>query len=172
MANQGSDQEAARTRDRDELRAFVYELWDLLRTIVEDGRFIPEGWADDVHDAWANIQERFAQLILSLDATNIPWTALEDHGLTGAELRLKRRGWRSRIFAFGRRINRRWVRSALRWADMILNSLAMVFPVPAGAIKEFKESLENLIEDAEADAKRGKRRGQRDGPNATPSAAG
>jgi hypothetical protein len=63
-----------------------------------------------------------------------------------------------RTFAFGRRINRRWVRSALRWADMLLDSLAIVFPVPAGAIKEFKESLENLIEDAEADTKRDKRR--------------
>jgi hypothetical protein len=158
MADQGNDQEAARARDRDELRAFVYELWDLLRTIVEDGRFIPEGWADDVKGAWASVQGRFAQLILSLDGTNIPWTALDDHGLTGPELHLKRRGWRARIFAFGRRINRRWVRSALRWADMLLDSLAIVFPVPAGAIKEFKESLENLIEDAEADTKGDKRR--------------
>jgi hypothetical protein len=171
MADQGSDQEAARTRDRDELRAFVYELWDLLRTIVEDGRFIPEGWADDVQGAWASVQERFAQLILSLDGTNIPWPDLDNHGLTGPELRLKRRGWRARIFAFGRRINRRWVRSALRWADMLLDSLALVFP-PAGAIKEFKEGLENLIEEAEADTKRTKRRRRRDGPGATPSAGG
>jgi hypothetical protein len=158
MADQTSPTDADRARDRDELRAFVYELWDLLRTIVEDGRFIPNGWADDVQGAWVRVQERFAELINSIDGTNIPWNDLDQHGLTGEELRLKRRGWRQRIFAFGRRINRPWVRSALRWANTILESLAAVFPV-AGAIKEFKESVENLIEDAEIDAKR-KRRGR------------
>jgi hypothetical protein len=45
----------------------------------------------------------------------------------------------------------------LRWADTILGSLTAAFP-PAGAIKEFKESLENLIEDSMADARRGRRR--------------
>jgi hypothetical protein len=158
MADQTSPTDADRARDRDELRAFVYELWDLLRTIVEDGRFLPNGWANDVQGAWVRVQERFAELINSIDGTNIPWNDLDQHGLTGEELRLKRRGWRQRIFAFGRRINRPWVRSALRWANTILESLAAVFPV-AGAIKEFKESVENLIEDAEIDAKR-KRRGR------------
>jgi hypothetical protein len=45
----------------------------------------------------------------------------------------------------------------LRWADTILGSLATVFPV-AGAIKEFKESIENLIEDSVADARQQRRR--------------
>ena len=107
---------------------------------------------------WVRVQERFAELINSIDGTNIPWNDLDQHGLTGEELRLKRRRWRERIFASGRRMNRRWVRSALGQANTILESLAAVFPV-AGAIKEFKESAENLIEDAAIDAKR-KRRGR------------
>jgi hypothetical protein len=156
MADQDGPSQADRDRDRDELRAFVYELRDLLNAIVEDGRYIPKGQAEDVKNAWAQVQARFSTLIQSLDGTNVPWLDLEAHGLTGAELALKRRGWLGSIFAWRRRINRRWVRSALRWGDTLLGSLAAVFPV-AGAIKEFKEVLENLIENSAADGKRGRR---------------
>jgi hypothetical protein len=154
-ANAGGTTEREETRDDyDELLAFVYELRDLLRRIVEDGRFIPPDWADDVQAAWPRVERRFAELISTLKGQNITLADLDRHGLTGEELDLKLRGWRARIFAFGRRINRRWVRSVLRWADMILGSLAAVF-APAGAIKEFKEVLENFIEEAEAEAKGG-----------------
>ena len=164
MADQGSPTEADRARDRDELRAFVYELRDLLSTIVEDSRFIPEDRGHDVRQAWERIQNRFSELIAGLDtlatAQDPRWAELDNHGLTGDELRLKRRGFVGRMFAWGRRINRGWVRSVLRWADTLLGSLAAVFP-PAGAIKEFKESLENLIEDSMADARRGGRRSRK-----------
>jgi hypothetical protein len=158
--------EESRARDRDELRAFVYELRDLLRAIVEDSRLIPEAQSEDVRRAWESIQYRFTELIARLDqlnprepptARNSLWMTLDAHGLTGDELRLKRRGFVGRMFAWGHRINRPWVRSVLRWANTLLGSLADVFP-PAAPIKEFKESLENLIEDSMADDRQGRRR--------------
>lgn len=158
--------EESRVRDRDELRAFTYEIRDLLRAIVEDSRLIPEAQREDVRRAWESLQHRFTELIAMLDdlnpretttARNSRWLTLSEHGLTGDELRLKRRGFVRRMFAWGHRINRPWVRSVLRWANTLLGSLAAVFP-PAAAIKEFKESLENLIEDSEADDRQGRRR--------------
>jgi hypothetical protein len=158
--------EVSRARDKDELRAFVYELRDLLRAIVEDSRLIPEDHGEDVRRAWESIQGRFTELIARLDELNpeeqlgVPtsqWAPLDQHGLTGDELRLKRRGFVGRMFAWGHRINRPWVRSVLRWANTLLGSLADVFP-PAAPIKEFKESLENLIEDSIADDRQSKRR--------------
>jgi hypothetical protein len=142
---------------RNELRAFVFELQDLLQAIVENQELIPSARLGDVQRAWESVQPRFSELIAALDGPNIPLEQLEQHGLTGDELNLKRRGFRGRLFAWGRRINQDWVRSVLRWADTILGSLATVFPV-AGAIKEFKESIENLIEDSVADARQQRRR--------------
>jgi hypothetical protein len=159
MPDQGDAPENEQERDRGELLAFVYELRDLLKAIVEDGRFIPEGRTEGVQRAWTRVQARFSELIRMLEQplTNLPWSNLDAHGLTGDELALKRQGWLGSIFAWGRRINRSWVRSVLRWGDTLLGSLAAVFP-PAGPIKEFKEALENLIEDSAANARRGRNR--------------
>jgi hypothetical protein len=158
--------ELRRARDRDELRAFVYELRDVLGTIVENSHLIPEDKGEDVRRAWESLQTRFRELITRLDelnpqetpgVRNSRWVQLDEHGLTGDELRLKRRGFVGSMFSWGHRINRPWVRSVLRWANTLLGSLAAVFP-PAASIKEFKESLENLIEDSIADNNRGRRR--------------
>jgi hypothetical protein len=167
MPDEDISVEVRRARDKDELRAFVYELRDLLGAIVEDSHLIPEDKAENVRRAWESIQVRFRELIAGLDELNpqatagdqdSQWVSLDEHGLTGDELRLKRRGFVGRMFSWGRRINRPWLRSVLRWANTLLGSLAAVFP-PAASIKEFKESLENLIEDSMADDNRGRRRG-------------
>jgi hypothetical protein len=160
MPDQGDPTGADRDGDRDELLAFVCGLRALLREIVEDGRLIPEVRDGDVQRAWEQVQDNFTQLIgelRGLNATSSAWESLDSRQLSGAGLRLKLRRFWGRVFNFGRRMNLPWVRSAFRWANTILGSLAAVFP-PAGEIKEFKESLENLIEDSEADAARGKRR--------------
>lgn len=163
MPDQDGPTEPDRDGDRDELVAFLYGLRALLGAIVEDGRWIPKAQAENVQRAWDRVQTQFAALIKSINAlpgTDVPskdWEPLDQRGLSGPGLRLELQGFWGRMFAFGRRMNRPWVRSMFRWANTILGSLAAVFP-PADAIKEFKESLENLIEDSAADARWDKRR--------------
>jgi hypothetical protein len=147
-------------RDRDELRAFVFELRDLLGVLLEDEHFIPSSSIQEAQSAWIRVEQRFSDLLSQLDQLNsndARWTQLEQHGLTGEELTFKRKLFLRNMFAWGHRINRRWARSVLRWADTILGSLAAVFPV-AGAIKEFKEAIENLIEGPMSDTKGSKRK--------------
>jgi len=69
---------------------------------------------------------------------------LQDHGLSGISLRMKLRAWRARSFRFGHRMDRPWLRSALRWADTILQSLGDVMP-GGGAAQESKQSAENFL---------------------------
>jgi hypothetical protein len=47
-------------------------------------------------------------------------------------------------------MNRRWLRSVLRWGDSILGSLVDALTWGAAG-KEFKEAIENFIADAEED---------------------
>ncbi len=80
-------------------------LWHskcLLPTIVENSHLIPEDKGEDVRRAWESIQVRFSELITRLDelnpqeqlgVRNSRWVPLDEHGLTGDELRLKRRGF-------------------------------------------------------------------------------
>jgi hypothetical protein len=96
MPGQGDPTDADRTRDKDELRAFAYGLRALLRTIVEDSRLISEDRGEDVPRAWERVQDRFTELIASLDELSTrssQWEPLDEHGLTGDELRLKLRGF-------------------------------------------------------------------------------
>ena len=66
---------------------------------------------------------------------------------------MKLGGWRSRLFSFGRRMDRRWLRSALRWGDTLLSSLVDAMTLGAAG-KEFKESIENFLTDADEDQER------------------
>ena len=51
------------------------------------------------------------------------------------------------LFAFGRRMNRRWLRNALRVGTTILGSLVDAMTLGAAG-KEFKEMIEHFIEDS------------------------
>ena len=69
---------------------------------------------------------------------------LRKHGLTGRSLRMKMQAWRSRLFRLGHKMNRRWLRRLLRWANTILGSLVDALTLGAAG-KEFKETIENFL---------------------------
>jgi hypothetical protein len=152
MANQdpGLSADEAYAADLLDLRSFVVQLKELLEAIVEDGRHIPPSHRVEVREAWAHAKSDLEELVAALaqDASDLDHRqTLERHGLTGQPLRMKLRAWRSRFFQFGRRMNRRWLRSVLRWGDSILGSLVDALTVGAAG-KEFKEAIENFIADA------------------------
>jgi len=110
---------------------------------------IPEDLVDDVTAAWPQARAELNRLHDELQPgtlSNQPdrLAMLQDHGLSGISLRMKLRAWRARFFRFGHRMDRPWLRSALRWADTILESLGDVMP-GGGAAQEFKQSVENFL---------------------------
>jgi hypothetical protein len=149
---QGSppDDESSPEEDLASLRAFVIQLRELLQAVVDDGRFVPNKQHDDVRAAWQHARADLDALVSALTRpqANTHLAGLGRHGLTGVPLRMKLRAWRSRFFRFGRRMNRAWLRSVLRWGDTILGSLTDVIPFGAAG-KEFKEAIENFLDDAE-----------------------
>jgi hypothetical protein len=147
----------ATNRDLYQLQRFVLSLTDLLEAIIDDGRHIPSTQVEDVRAAWpeakADLENLVRLLTYSSESDNLSerTNSLRAHGLTGKSLRMKLKGWRSRFYAFGRRMNRPWLRSVLRWSDSILGSL--VDALSAGALgKEFKEAIENFLADAASDS--------------------
>jgi hypothetical protein len=145
-----SEKPSSPADDLAELRIFVHHQVWLLQAIVDDERYIPPELLDDVRMAWDSARRDLEHLAerLSPGDNNYPFSQLEKHGLTGAPLRMKMRAWRSRFFGFGRRMNRRWLRSVLRWSDTILSSLVDAMTLGAAG-KEFKEAIENFIEDCD-----------------------
>jgi hypothetical protein len=71
---------------------------------------------------------------------------LERVGLTGSQLELKRSGWVRALARFEAAPVRSLLLRALRWANIILGSLAGVVGA-SEALKEFKESVEQGLED-------------------------
>jgi hypothetical protein len=146
--------------DRQQLDAFVAELHDVLRTVI----FEHSDWLPD--DLWTSYEVAFMALRGSVDetrATLLPERftdpsaeyqqgldiALERAGLTGTQLELKLSGWRRAIGFFRAGPTRSLLRRALRWANVLLGSLAGVVGA-AEALKEFKETVETGVEEEEA----------------------
>ena len=148
--------------DARDLQRFVSQVQGLLQAVVDDGRFIPEEFRDDVALAWLHAKADLDDLHDGLAFERVrdlaeprgpraqpgPRSLLLAHGLTGPPLRMKLRGWRSHYFSFGRRMNRRWLRSVLRWSDTILESIVDAMTLGAAG-KEFKQSIENFVADAD-----------------------
>lgn len=155
MAADRGDRESPETtlsQDVQALQAFVLQLRELLEAVVTDGRHVPARHLDDVREAWVHAAEDLTSLIQALNpnVTSSQAESLNSHGLTGAPLRMKLGGWRTRLFNFGRRMDRAWLRSVLRWGDTLLSSLVDAMTLGAAG-KEFKESIENFLTDAEED---------------------
>lgn len=130
----------------EDLADFVRQMASLLAAVVEDGRFIPAELREDVLAAWTEAEADLRALARSLDPQQEPdhVANLQRHGLTGNSLRAKLHAWRRSFFAFGRRMNRRWLREVLRIGDVILGSLVDSMTLGAAG-KEFKELVEHLL---------------------------
>ena len=139
---------------RGELKGFLDQLKELLDEINKHPDWLPED-ADlksELSGAGQDIARYFAEaeLALTVEAETSPIDPdLEARGLTGDQLGLKMTGFRGAFERFrsaGGRVKKRFFRRSLRWADVILGSLAGVIGA-AEAIKEFKESVEAAVED-------------------------
>ena len=149
-ADGNATNEPADADDVRDLRAFVVQMRELLEAIVDDGRYIPRDQRRDVREAWVHAKADLDELAAALASDSLNDTSrsrLEQHGLTGAPLRMKLRAWRKKFFSFGRRMNRPWLRQVLKWGDTILGSLVDAMTLGAAG-KEFKEAMEHFIEDA------------------------
>lgn len=136
--------------ERDDLVKLLKELRRLLDDVLKDeeravGRFVPGYMYGRFADAWAEVSQRFDEVITEIRSGQHE-EGLERHGLRGRSFWLKAEGfWRS-ARAFWARPSRRWLRKALGWGNTVLTSLAAVVP-PAGIIQEFKEAMERALDD-------------------------
>lgn len=82
---------------------------------------------------------------------NTLWQRLRSHGLLGPSGRMKLKGWRRRLYPFGRRMKRSWLSSALSYGGIVAGSVfeAAADSVPGKATLEFVEILADLVGKAE-----------------------
>jgi hypothetical protein len=148
--------EAARG-DLDDLTEFVYVVRALLQAVVDDGRHIPEAARLQVKVAWEEAKVDLDDLVNHLRPRSQSEAAtakadleeLKRHGLTGMSLHMKLTAFRTRLFSFGRTMNRQWLQSALRWSGTVLGSLVGATKVGAVAL-EFQEAIGNFLDDADS----------------------
>ncbi len=141
--------------DREALRRFVTEVRDVLTHVVRGQPELLGDAAGDLDEALTELEgegilERVEQDLLEAEYADEPdergRTLLSRVGLTGANLRVKLRGW-SRAYE-GWQSNGLTLRPVFRWANTILGSLAGVVGA-AESLKEYKESVENAYEDVQ-----------------------
>lgn len=149
----------------DDIRTLISILkWidELLEWIVLQSGLIREEFQDLFRRVWEDTHARIEQAIeqlKSVEEGDSLYEELKTHGLTGDSLTLK--------FEIGRALGRRVGESAARtaegpriagfglkrlvkWVNLILGSLAEVFP-GLGAVKEYKESVELAVEDQQSE---------------------
>jgi hypothetical protein len=132
-----------------DLVGLLRELRNLLAFLVERAEeYVPAYLVGRVRDAWPEVEQRIDEVIREIES-GVHDPGLAAHGLLrGPQLELKAHGFQRALWLFRRVPNRRALLKALRWADVILESLASVIP-GAGGVAEFKRTLEQAAEDAE-----------------------
>jgi len=143
--------------DRQLLAQFLVDLKYVLSAFLElRGQLLPAHLRELSVAAWESTDQAFSilqRLLLEPEDPILLVRRLRDVGLTDAPLRYKLAGFdraRQRKQPIEPRKSRSWYRRIFGWANIILGSLAKVLP-PAEIIKEFKESAEQGIADAEED---------------------
>jgi hypothetical protein len=146
------------------LADFLIELEALLPRTLDgyEGWFPPE-LRGPLRSAWAELGESFPMADRYLreppDAVLLD-AQLAHVGLAGNQLRLKVGAFRGKLAGLGELITKPMLKSALGWANIILGSLSGIVP-GVEAIKEYKESFEQALDDANADNSQGE---QAEGP--------
>ena len=133
------------------LHFFVSEVTSLLSLLVkEQSEHLPPDLREVYWTAWNSVRQSKLPLLSEiLEGGN--WPELTDRlaevGLTGAELDLKLLGYVSARNEIGQPPFRfRPLKRVLGWINTILGSLASFLP-PAEALKEYKESVENILDE-------------------------
>jgi hypothetical protein len=147
--------------DRRALATFVSEVEELLGgTLANPATWFPVDLQEPLQSAWEELAPSFAmapRYLAEPPDANLLEAQLVHVGLTGRQLALKRTGWERARDSFRARVTKRALSRALRWANIILGSLAGLIP-GADAIKEYKEAVEQAVEDEndESDADTGR----------------
>jgi hypothetical protein len=146
--------------ERERLAEFVQDCYELLGQVVtEHGEWLPAELRDTYRRAWQEIEPDVRDLRAALrdGASSVPGFYLSEGGwderlrragLSGASLDLKLGGFTRARDRFLVNPIRRFLRSPLRWANIVLGSLAGVIGA-AEVLKELKETVEAGVEDVE-----------------------
>ncbi len=131
--------------DIDNLNEFLTYLERLLKIVV-DARDIlfDEELRQRLLDAWDGVVKKFPDIKQELDS--LSQSKLQAKGLSGKEAEAKLFGFKRVFRAFRKFGGLKLLRRALKWADVILGSLASIIP-GIDSIKEFKESVEAGLDD-------------------------
>jgi hypothetical protein len=147
-------------QDRGWLGEFIGDFRAFMRDVTAANSLLSEAWLEGPRAAFQELlsnPDTFEQVQATLRGDNDLDADLERLdadlerlGLTGSNLEIKLAGWRRARARLRDSLTRRALRSAFRWANTLLGSLAGAIGA-AEALKELKEITENTYEDA-ADA--------------------
>lgn len=144
--------------DRAQLAAIVDEFRQLLGTALDEHEeWFAEGMPVHLREAWPSVRSRIANAIGYLIEPPDPDlldAGLADVGLTEPESKPKKEGWGGAFRRWVRAPSKPVLRSALGWMNIILGSLSGVVP-GIEAVKEYKESCEQALEDGDIEAEDG-----------------
>jgi hypothetical protein len=134
-----------------ELEEFLADLRKLLEEVVNDGEgLVPPYLLPLLREAWPEVAGRYDGLQEAVYSGEFE-RQLVDRGLRGPQFQVKVEGFRRHLAVFGRIRRPKWLKNALKWADIILGSLASIIP-GGDAVQEFKESVEAGAEDMDDDS--------------------
>jgi len=137
---------------RTQLTGFLDELKQLIDEIPKHPDWTPYQLKEALEEARKSLDhdfERARQGLAQAGAATLD-RQLSDAGLTKPQLDLKLSGFGRAVRRFRDAGGKVLFRRALRWANVILGSLAGIVP-GVEAIKEYKESIEAATEDTEPD---------------------
>ncbi len=140
--------------ERERLERFVTEVYDGLGEIIFNTEVLPADLGEDYrqafHEADSSVEDTRRALWERTEEGSFAVSddAFERAGLTGAQLNLKVSGWRRAWARFRNDRRPRILRRALRWANVLLGSLAGVIGA-AEPLKELKEAVEAGVEGEE-----------------------
>lgn len=146
--------------DREQLAAFVRDVADVLKRIT-NGELVSISTYHRAHmrDAWAEFSEHATvnHIVDQLTGNNaVPDEALRSVGLLGSQLAFKLHGfnrWKNKLDDIADNIlnaisAESIVRKLLRWANILLKSLASAIP-GADPLVEMKDAYEAAMDDDE-----------------------
>jgi hypothetical protein len=131
------------------LQQFLTEVEEVFAKVLEDREnLLPADLHDAFLEAWPEVRSRISRTRHDLTTIASVEERLPEAGLTGKQLDLKLAGFGRALESLRRKWGRKLLKPVLKWANILLGSLAAVLP-GAELIKEYKESLENAAEEME-----------------------
>ena len=132
-----------------DLHQFLQEFLQLLERVLQDKEnLLPADLHRAFDEAWPEVRSRIRSTQSDLRTIGRLKEDLPDAGLAGRQLHLKLEGFGRALEALKGGWSRKLLKRVLKWADVILGSLASVLP-GSEFVKEYKEALEAALEKKE-----------------------